>query len=409
MTLNRFLLSMSGAGESSYILAFENEQQADAFNQWISAPQSLPPQELQVISEGMAAFSYDFFDDTDAAIRDNLADVAVLVQLPGPMPPDAATEGQSGDDADGDPSGSLQMPDDDRPLKDDGGVIRGISKRGPRPVVTLSAIEGDGAGQAARRILIERLLWLRNAGKRDLLRRAYGPEIASDPFFNVKSADVEGEPGPPLLATIFPIVLVLMTITGAVYPAIDLTAGERERGTMEALIASPVPRGTVLFAKYVAVVSVAVLTAIANLGSMWITLQATGLISQLAGESGGISVSAMLMILLLLILFAAFFSAVLLSLTSFAKSFKEAQAYLIPVMLLSITPALFTLLPGVTLNGPMAAVPLVNIVLLARDVLHTGPSVTGATVAILTTIAYAVAALSIASRLFGSDAVQRTS
>ncbi len=60
-----------------------------------------------------------------------------------------------------------------------------------------------------------------------------------------------------------------MTITGAVYPAIDLTAGERERGTIEAVIASPVSRTALLFAKYTAVVSVALLTAVANLSAMW--------------------------------------------------------------------------------------------------------------------------------------------
>src|SRR5262249_55320756 len=80
-----------------------------------------------------------------------------------------------------------------------------------------------------------------------------------------------------VFAVLLPLVLILMTITGAVYPAIDLTAGERERGTLEVLIAAPVPRWALLAAKYVAVVSVAVLTALMNLGSMTLTLWATGL------------------------------------------------------------------------------------------------------------------------------------
>ncbi len=82
---------------------------------------------------------------------------------------------------------------------------------------------------------------------------------------DVKVTDV-GEPKKgSMLGTIVPLVLVLMTITGAVYPAIDLTAGERERGTMESVMASPVPRGYVLFSKYIAVVVVALFTAVANL------------------------------------------------------------------------------------------------------------------------------------------------
>src|SRR5262249_28060090 len=66
------------------------------------------------------------------------------------------------------------------------------------------------------------------------------------------------------LAALVPLILVLMTITGAVYPAIDLTAGERERGTLEVLMAAPVPRVRLLLAKYVAVYFVAVLTALLN-------------------------------------------------------------------------------------------------------------------------------------------------
>src|SRR5205085_354155 len=74
------------------------------------------------------------------------------------------------------------------------------------------------------------------------------------------------------LSTLVPLVLILMTITGAVYPAIDLTAGERERGTLEILVAAPIPRVGLLAAKYVAVLTVAILTALVNLAMMAVTL-----------------------------------------------------------------------------------------------------------------------------------------
>ena len=79
------------------------------------------------------------------------------------------------------------------------------------------------------------------------------------------------------LATLVPLVLILMTITGAVYPAIDLTAGERERGTLETLIAAPISRMALLFAKYVAVLTVAVLTALVNLVAMTVTIVSSSL------------------------------------------------------------------------------------------------------------------------------------
>ena len=206
------------------------------------------------------------------------------------------------------------------------------------------------------------------------------------------------------LNALIPLVLILMTIVGGVYPAIDLTAGERERGTLEPLIAAPVPRFSLLFAKYVAVVTVSVLTGIVNLIGMAITLSATGLTRMLIGETASMW-GLIVQVLGLLILFATFFSAVLLAITTFARSFKEAQAYLIPLMLLSLAPGIASLLPQMEYSPHHALVPLLNMVLLARDLL-TG-SVTGLTavLAIISTLLYACAAIGFASRIFGTDAV----
>jgi ABC-2 type transport system permease protein/sodium transport system permease protein len=206
------------------------------------------------------------------------------------------------------------------------------------------------------------------------------------------------------LAALVPLILILMTITGAVYPAIDLTAGERERGTLEILVAAPVPRLGLLFAKYLTVLTVAVLTALVNLVMMTVTLLATGLGPQLFGNAG-LSVVAVVEVFGLLLLFAAFFSAVLLALTSFARSFKEAQAYLIPLMLMSLAPGMLAMNSSLKLEGLLPVAPLINIVLLARDLFH-GDAVPGAAVAvILSTLFYALAALAIAARIFGAEGV----
>jgi len=206
------------------------------------------------------------------------------------------------------------------------------------------------------------------------------------------------------LASIIPVVLVLMTLTGAVYPAIDLTAGERERNTLELLMAAPVPRLGLLIAKYVAVVTVALLTAGLNLASMTATLQASGMGPMVWGPQGA-SVWILTEIFLLLVLFAGFFSAVLLCITSFARSFKEAQAYLIPVMLLSISPALIAILPGMKLGGWLTVLPMLNVNLLARDILAHDVQFSSALIVVVTTLFYGAAALGLASRIFGADAV----
>ncbi len=205
------------------------------------------------------------------------------------------------------------------------------------------------------------------------------------------------------LAALIPLILVLMTVTGAVYPAIDLTAGERERGTLETLIAAPVPRLGLLFAKYIAVLTVALLTAVVNLTGMTITAHSTGLATGLFG--GGMTFGVVIKVLLLLGLFAAFFSAILLAITSYARSFKEAQAYIIPLMLLCLVPGVLCLLPSLVFTGWMAVTPLVNIVMLARDLLEGSVQPGLAIAAVSSTIFYIAAAIGVAARIFGTDAI----
>jgi ABC-2 type transport system permease protein/sodium transport system permease protein len=206
------------------------------------------------------------------------------------------------------------------------------------------------------------------------------------------------------LAVLVPLVLIVMTITGAVYPAIDLTAGERERGTLEILVAAPIPRKSLLLAKYVAVLAVAVLTALVNLVAMFITLQLSGMGHLIFGPRG-VSLLVVVEVFGLLLLFAAFFAAVLLALTSFTRSFKEAQAYLVPLMLVSLAPALLGLMPGLDLTGPLAVVPLLNIVLLSRDLFEGNARLGPALVVVGSTLAYAFLAIAVAARIFGAEAV----
>ena len=206
------------------------------------------------------------------------------------------------------------------------------------------------------------------------------------------------------LASLVPLILVLMTITGAVYPAIDLTAGERERGTLEMLMAAPVPRASILMSKFIAVMTVAVMTAMLNLIGMAATIWTFQLEQFLPGD-GAFTVVTIIKVLGLLILFAAFFSAVLLAVTSYAKSFKEAQAYLVPIILLSLGPGLMAMFPGLELSGTLAITPMMNILLLARDVIEQTVNPAAAAVVIASTTLYAGVAIWVAARTFGSSSM----
>ena len=267
---------------------------------------------------------------------------------------------------------------------------------------------GSGVSEFAAAFVEERLEAVNDAFVQQMMtevsRRRMVPRGLELPTQS-RRVEMASSDGPFAMTAFIPLILILMTITGAVYPAIDLTAGERERNTLETLMAAPVPRIGLLCAKYIAVVTVAMMTAGANLIAMSVTLLVTPGLGELVFGEQGLTLVLVDQVFILLVLFAAFYSAILLAVTSFARSFKEAQAYLIPLMLMTLIPGMFSTMPGLQLNGTLAVTPLLNIVLLARDLLEgdVNPMLAGVTV--VSTLIYAIAAVALAARIFGTDAI----
>ena len=278
----------------------------------------------------------------------------------------------------------------------------GSSESGSYPFTRIEIIQREGHlnGRNAADYIGDRLRLLSASTVTQWAR-------ARDPGFQIPLQEsreiVKSEGRPSAILGLLPLILLLMTVTGGVYPAIDLTAGERERDTLETLMALPVPKFRLLFAKYVAVVSVTLLTGLMNLLAMTVTVFALQLESTLFGETG-LTISLALRLCLVLASFACFYSAVLLMLTSSARSFKEAQALLIPLLLLSLAPGLVIMLPGWHLTHGTAVVPVVNMLLMAREVLEGTATLLPSIAAVVSTILYAAAALGFAARVFGTDA-----
>ncbi len=212
--------------------------------------------------------------------------------------------------------------------------------------------------------------------------------------------------GGSILGQIVPLILVIMTITGAIYPAIDLTAGERERGTLETLMVAPVPTVDLIAGKFLVVALVAMLSAGLNLLSIGGTIYLGGLGNLLSrGGQVVIPLSALPWVLLVLVPLAVMFSAALLAVCSFARSFKEAQNYVMPVMVAAMIPAVIGILPGTRLEGPLLIMPVTNIVILTRDLFMGRFDVFSIVWVTLSTTLYAGAAVAVAARLFGQEAV----
>jgi sodium transport system permease protein len=176
---------------------------------------------------------------------------------------------------------------------------------------------------------------------------------------------------------IFPFLLVMMSLTGAFYPAIDLCAGEKERGTMETLLISPASRAEIVMGKFLTVVLASMMTALLNLISMGLTgVQLASQIGSAAGDSAHRvaavtaiappSLSAACWMVLLLVPLSVFFSAICLALAVLARSMKEGQYYMTPLYLVCLPLIFLTLAPGIELNLFYSLVPVTGVSLLLR-------------------------------------------
>lgn len=217
--------------------------------------------------------------------------------------------------------------------------------------------------------------------------------------------------GGALLGQILPFLLVIMTVTGAIYPAIDLTAGERERGTLETLMAAPVPRTQVMAGKFLVVATVAITSSALNLISMGATMRFSGVAEAMTRTMPGagpvsIPTAVLPIVLLAMVPFAVLFSAVMLATCSLARSFKEAQNYMTPVMIAALIPAMvISYMPSVKLAGPVMVMPVANVVVLLRELFAGRYDAVGIAMTFGSTCLYAAAAVLGAAKLYGQEAV----
>jgi sodium transport system permease protein len=180
--------------------------------------------------------------------------------------------------------------------------------------------------------------------------------------------------GGELLGGLVPYFVVLFCVTGAMYPAIDLTAGEKERGTIETILCSPVSRVHLVLGKFFMVLTASLFAAGLSMVSMVATFAAIrafgARLSQPDVSTLGLLISplAIVVVFFMIVPLAVFFSATLLAIALFAKSYKEAQSYLAPLLSVVILPAVVSLLPGVELNDSLSLVPILNTSLVIKEI-----------------------------------------
>ena len=246
--------------------------------------------------------------------------------------------------------------------------------------------------------------WEDNETVRRISDAGLDPDETLDPLRwngDIQDSDVatQGEQAGMALSLFIPLVLAVWTFSSAIQPSIDMTAGERERGTLEALLALPCTRMELLMGKWLAV---------ATITGAGVLLQIAGLlfaIGYLASSNilsvPEISVIGLALLSVAVLLFAVMVVAIELALAMRSHSVKEAGSILGPAVLVILFPALFTQV--INLDGIEAywfAIPVVNVLLALRELLMNRIVFSHIIVWVLSSSMYAIAAAYYAARQF---------
>tara|TARA_B100001564_G_scaffold317795_1_gene294012 strand:+ start:1842 stop:3065 length:1224 start_codon:yes stop_codon:yes gene_type:complete len=270
----------------------------------------------------------------------------------------------------------------------------------------------EGSTEARSRIIESLINWEENLTEVKIVEGGLDVDSTLDPLRydgDISKSDVatEGEQAGLILSLFIPLVLAIWTFSSAIQPSIDMTAGERERGTLEALLGLPCTRNELLMGKWLGVAS------ITGVGVM---LQIVGLlfaIGYLATSDfigiPDLSASAIILIIASIMLFAIMVVALELALAMRSHSVKEAGSILGPAIILIIFPALFTQV--INLDGIESfwfSIPVINVLLALRELLLDRVIVEHVLIWSLTSILYAALAALYAARQFKREDIVTT-
>lgn len=228
--------------------------------------------------------------------------------------------------------------------------------------------------------------------------------------FTVKRENVASERkmGGFILGSMLGYVVILLMFSGGMYPAIDMAAGEKERKTLESLLASPARRTDLVLGKILACVTATYSTALLTTASLFFSLKQSGMPGKGMGRlTGKVPTDPQTIALMLITLLpvAIMAGALMLSIALMARSFKEAQSYLTPLIMLVIFPSLLGGLPGMELTPVFSLIPIFNSSQLLKSILQGDVPALSFAITNLSNLAYATLCFLIAVRSFNDEKV----
>ncbi len=208
-----------------------------------------------------------------------------------------------------------------------------------------------------------------------------------------------------LVGGFLPYLFIIFCFTGAMYPAIDLFTGEKERRTLETLLTTPVSRMQILIGKMTIVALTGIISAVLAILGLFIAFQITaGLPDVIMSVVMGIlTVSFVLLLLLMLVPLTIFFAGVMVPVTIYAKTFKEAQSMLTPMTFLVIIPAALGMLPFIEYNTITALIPIVNISLATKEIIAGTIYLPYYLITVISLVGLAAISVAFSARWFGKE------
>ena len=167
-----------------------------------------------------------------------------------------------------------------------------------------------------------------------------------------------------------PYIIIAFAFMGGMYPAIDLGAGEKERGTLETIVLSPATRTEIALGKFFVILTTALVAAFLGVASIALSIRYLAPEALLQQLDLQLPATTIIPVALLTIPPAAAFAGLFLAISIYARSFKEAQNYIAPLQFVLILPAMAPMLPGMEMSWKMALIPLVNVSMLSKDFLQ---------------------------------------
>lgn len=209
-----------------------------------------------------------------------------------------------------------------------------------------------------------------------------------------------------LIGGFLPYIFIAFGFMGCMYPAIDLFTGEKERGTIETLLTTPVSRWKFLVGKMLVIILSGLMASFFALLGLFLSINFLDIIPDpeiMKVISQILSLGFVLKLFLLLLPLTVFFAGIMIPIAVYTKTFKEAQSIIAPLNIVVLLPAMAGLFPGIELNAQTALIPILNIVLTTKGLIGGTIDYSLLTLSFSVMVVLAAIAVAVSFKQFGKE------